>query len=122
METALGCGYSINDESLLTDFYSPPTSIIDEEELFYPEEEEEEEISSTNSNAESPSQTDLSKLKRNFFEEKRIFLPIYRGSIKTFTIKTHVHWNNDNTSNNTTKFPRSFAKYHHGFSKDENSS
>lgn len=44
METALGCGYSINEESALTDFYSPPTSIIDEEEeeeLFYPEEEEE---------------------------------------------------------------------------------
>jgi hypothetical protein len=44
METALGCGYSINDESVLTDFYSPPSSIADEEEeLFYPEEEEEEE-------------------------------------------------------------------------------
>ena len=41
METALGCGYSINEESALTDFYSPPTSIIDEEEdLFYPEEED----------------------------------------------------------------------------------
>lgn len=56
METALGCGYSINEESALTDFYSPPTSIIDEEEeedLFYPEEED---IPST---FEPISQTDL---------------------------------------------------------------
>ena len=44
METALGCGYSINDESALTDFYSPPSTIADEEEeLFYPEEEQDEE-------------------------------------------------------------------------------
>jgi len=44
METVLGRGYSINDESGLTDFYSPPSSIVDEDEehdddLFYPEEE-----------------------------------------------------------------------------------
>ena len=32
METALGRGYSINDESGLTDFYSPPSSIVDEDE------------------------------------------------------------------------------------------
>ena len=45
MESVLGRGYSINDESGLTDFYSPPSSIIDEDEdddLFYPEEDEEE--------------------------------------------------------------------------------
>ncbi|CAF0841394.1 unnamed protein product [Adineta ricciae] len=45
METALGRGYSINDESGLTDFYSPPSSIVDEDEeqdddLFYPEDVE----------------------------------------------------------------------------------
>ena len=45
METALGRGYSINDESGLTDFYSPPSSIVDEDEeqdddLFYPEDAE----------------------------------------------------------------------------------
>ncbi|CAF1326795.1 unnamed protein product [Adineta steineri] len=48
METVLGRGYSINDETGLTDFYSPPSSIVDEDEeqdddeedddLFYPEE------------------------------------------------------------------------------------
>ena len=46
METALGRGYSINEESGLTDFYSPPSSIVDDEDdddLFYPEQDEEEE-------------------------------------------------------------------------------
>lgn len=44
MDTVLGRGYSINDESVLTDFYSPPSSIVDDdEEIFYPDEEEEEE-------------------------------------------------------------------------------
>jgi hypothetical protein len=48
METVLGRGYSINEESGLTDFYSPPSSIVDEDDddLFYPEEEEEEEVES----------------------------------------------------------------------------
>ena len=44
MDTVLGRGYSINDESVLTDFYSPPSSIVDDdEEIFYPDDEEEEE-------------------------------------------------------------------------------
>jgi len=39
METTLGCGYLINDESVITDFYSPPSSIADQnEDLFYSEE------------------------------------------------------------------------------------
>jgi len=42
METVLGRGYSVNDESALTDFYSPPSSVVDEDEdIFYPEDEEE---------------------------------------------------------------------------------
>jgi hypothetical protein len=38
METALGCGYSITDESDTTDFYSPPSSL--DQGLFYPEDDE----------------------------------------------------------------------------------
>jgi hypothetical protein len=69
METALGCGYSINDESALTDFYSPPSSIANEEEdLFYPEEEEEEE-----DEEEEIHEIDLSKFNRNFSIEKNCF-------------------------------------------------
>lgn len=41
METTLGCGYLINDESAITDFYSPPSSITDENEDFvYPEDDD----------------------------------------------------------------------------------
>jgi len=48
METTLGCGYLINDESVVTDFYSPPSSIADHnEDLFYSEENENE-INDTN--------------------------------------------------------------------------
>lgn len=55
METALGRGYSINEESDLGDQYSPLSSAIDEDleqddDLFYVEEnvgEEEEDNSST---------------------------------------------------------------------------
>jgi len=55
MESILGCGYSINEESDLIDQYSPLSSTIDEDieqddDLFYPEEdnvEEEEDNSST---------------------------------------------------------------------------
>jgi hypothetical protein len=54
MESILGRGYSINEESDLIDQYSPLSSTIDEDleqddDLFYPgvEEEEEEDNSST---------------------------------------------------------------------------
>jgi hypothetical protein len=45
MESILGCGYSINEESDLIDQYSPLSSTIEEDieqddDLFYPEEEE----------------------------------------------------------------------------------
>ena len=57
METALGCGYSNNEESTLTDFYSPPSSIADEEE-------EEEEDLNTNFSFEEIPEVFLSKYRR----------------------------------------------------------
>ncbi|UJR21016.1 hypothetical protein I4U23_024116 [Adineta vaga] len=65
METALGRGYSINDESGLTDFYSPPSSIVDEDEeqdddLFYPEEVEPvDELTFSSSSINETNETNL---------------------------------------------------------------
>jgi hypothetical protein len=83
METVLGRGYSVNDESGLTDFYSPPSSIIDEDDddLFYPEEEDEEndnEIEPNNNNntnlsSSSIDEINLSKSNKSFCFKKRIF-------------------------------------------------
>ena len=46
METVLGRGYSVNEESGITDFYSPPSSIVDEDDdddIFYPDDDDDEE-------------------------------------------------------------------------------
>jgi hypothetical protein len=65
METTLGCGYLINDESVVTDFYSPPSSITDQnEDLFYSEENGNE-INDTNL-----SKINLKTKKKIFFQNK----------------------------------------------------
>jgi len=77
METTLGCGYLINDESVITDFYSPPSSIVDEDDdLFYREEEDEIELNNNNNTTFSAlsineiNDKDLSKTK-NYFSKKK---------------------------------------------------
>jgi hypothetical protein len=77
METVLGRGYSINDESGLTDFYSPPSSIVDEDDdLFYPEEENDNEIelnNNTNLSSSSIDEINSSKLNKYFSIQTNFF-------------------------------------------------
>jgi hypothetical protein len=77
METTLGCGYLINDESVITDFYSPPSSIVDEDDdLFYREEDEIELNNNTTFSALSINEIndkDLSKTKNYFSKKKKNF-------------------------------------------------
>jgi hypothetical protein len=67
METSLGRGYSLHEESGLTDFYSPPSSIIDEDEEFsYPEDEEveeEEDLSIVSTNNITLSSSSVNEIK-----------------------------------------------------------
>jgi hypothetical protein len=90
MESILGRGYSINEESDLIDQYSPLSSTIDEDieqddDLFYPEQdnvEEEEDSSSTvptsnatlsSSSIDEISGMGLGKNRRKLLKKKKIF-------------------------------------------------
>lgn len=60
METTLGCGYLINnDESAITDFYSPPSSFVDDnEDLYYPEDDDDDNESLLNDTNDLSKQID----------------------------------------------------------------
>ena len=67
MDTALGRGYSNNEESAMTDFYSPPSSIADEEEDL-----------NTHFSIEDISSVYLSKYRREISRMKSTFFRICR--------------------------------------------
>ncbi len=99
MESILGCGYSINEESDLIDQYSPLSSTIDEDieqddDLFYTEEnnvEEEEDNSSTvptsngtlsTSSIDEISGMGLGKSEEKWFIKKKRFCFQIKGAFK----------------------------------------
>ena len=81
MDTVLGRGYSINEESGVTDFYSPPSSIVDEDDdFFYDEQEDEVELFSTepisnstfsSASIEEINEINLGKANKNIFKTKK---------------------------------------------------
>lgn len=120
MDTALGRGYSINDESVLTDFYSPPSSIVDDdEEIFYPEEEdddddedeeeeEDEEIQEENLNAEQSTEVKPAKLMSietttpptTPLPQRRLFEPLNTTIIDFQNLQINSNWSKAPTTNN----------------------